>query len=357
LMAQHLSLPVRTFSIGFADRRFDEAGDARRIADFLGTRHQEQILGDEAADLLGDIPWQLDEPLADSSAIPSFLVSRLAAREVKMVLSGDGGDEMFAGYQRYARYLQLRQLRQLGLDRALRWTRPLYARLPGRLVRRVDWVRRRLALPFPDDYLSGVALSNAMPVAALLGPAAAAGRGFAGIAEWFVDDEPGRGPLDRVLAGDIQSYLLDDILVKVDRMSMANSLEVRSPLLDHKLAEFAARLPERDKLRLGVGKYLLRRLAGRYLPDECISKPKQGFAVPLAHWLRGSLAGLLQDTLHDRAIRERGLLNVDALQRLAAEHMRGDHDHAETLWAALVLELWSRRFSDWRAATPLRRAG
>lgn len=352
LMSRHMSRPVQTFSVGFAEAQFNEADDALRIARHIGTEHHELVLDGQLGDLLANLPWHLDEPLADSSAIPTFLVSRLAAEHVKMVLSGDGGDEMFAGYERYARYLQLRRLRRLGAIPMLGAMSPVIRLLPAGWQRRVARARTRLRMRHPDDYITGVALATAPDIQRLLARHAASVRPYAGIAPHFDTPDTSLGVLDRVLAGDILSYLLDDILVKVDRMSMANSLEVRSPLLDHELAEFAARLPETLKLRGGIGKYLLRQVAARYLPDSCIRKPKQGFAIPLAKWLRTDLRGLLLDTVHSQAFRERELFDVHAVRRMASDHVRGVHDHAEVLWALLVLERWTVRFVDAPAARP-----
>lgn len=346
LMTRHMSRPVETFSVGFAEAAFNEADDAALVSRHIGTNHHELVLDGNVGDLLATLPWHLDEPLADSSAIPTFLVSQLAARHVKMVLSGDGGDEMFAGYGRYARYLQLRRLRRLGAAPVIGAIGPAARLLPAGLRRRLKWAQTRLSMRHPDDYIAGVALATGPGTQRLLSRHAASVRPYAGIARHFETAKEPLGVLDRVLAGDILSYLLDDILVKVDRMSMANSLEVRSPLLDQQLAGFAARLPEALKLRGGTGKYLLRRVAARYLPEHCIRKPKQGFAIPLAQWLRSDLKSVMLDTVHSRAFAERDLFDVHAIRRMASAHVRGVGNYAEVLWAILVLELWATRFVD-----------
>lgn len=342
MMARHLPQPVQTFSIGFEDAEFNEADDARRVAAHIGTQHRDLIVRPDAVGLLQDIAWYLDEPLADSSAIPTFIVSRLAAGQVKMVLTGDGGDEMFAGYERYARYMQLRAMKTWGLPHVMPLARQLLRGVPGRMARRLRWVASRLALGHPDDYLSGVGLATPGRVRELLGSGVRRPHDYGRVRECF--DADGHGTLDTVLGGDVASYLLDDILVKVDRMSMGNSLEARAPLLDQELAAFAARLPENLKLHNGVGKYLLKRVAERYLPADCVYKRKQGFAIPLARWLREDLRELLLDTLHGDAFRQRGAFNVAAVRQLAAEHLRGSHDHSEVLWAVLVFETWAQRF-------------
>lgn len=344
LMTRHLDQPVHTFSIGFEESEFNESDDARRVAEHLGTRHEDFIVRPDAVAMLHDIAWYMDEPLADSSAIPTFIVSQMAAKHVKMVLTGDGGDEMFAGYERYSRYMQLRALRQLGLPHLLPLLKHALRGLPSRIGRRAQWVATRLGMTHPEDYLSGVALGTPASIRGLLGSGLARPHGYGRVRACFDGNDDTAGPLDTVLRGDVQSYLLDDILVKVDRMSMGNSLEARAPLLDHKLAEFAARLPERMKLRGSTGKYLLKKVAARHLPESCVHKRKQGFAIPLARWLRTDLRDLLMDTVHGAAFRDRDAFDTSTVRRLAGEHVRGHRDHSETLWSVLVFELWAQRY-------------
>lgn len=343
MMARNMRRPVQTFSIGFEEAAFNEADDARRIAEHLGTEHHELIVKPDAVELARDISWYVDEPLADSSAIPTFLVSKLAAQHVKMVLTGDGGDEMFAGYERYARYMQLRTMKNYGIPKMLPLLQHAFRRLPDRMGQRLRWVAQRLGMNHPDDYLSGVAIATPASVRRLLGKSISGPRDYGRVRACFTRSGE-LGALDTVLYGDVMSYLLDDILVKVDRTSMANSLEARAPLLDQKLAEFAARLPERLKLRGSTGKYLLKRVAARHLPESCIAKRKQGFAIPLARWLRADLRELMLDTIHSESFRERDVFDVDAVRRIAGEHVRGRGNHAELLWSVLVFELWAQRF-------------
>ena len=348
LMAKHLSQPVRTFSIGFREARYNELPDARRVARHLGTEHHELVVEPDQVALLEKLVWHLDEPFADSSAIPTYLVSELASRHVKMVLSGDGGDEAFAGYDRY--------LRTLALER-LGAAKPLAARalgLAGRLVpgmrgARLRRIGERLALGFEQSYLAGVALSRPALARALLPEGS--GDPYRALEPVFARSA-GMEPLDRMVSVDFGSYLVDDILVKVDRASMAASIEARAPLLDHRVVEFAVRTPVSQRVRGGRGKHLLREVARRYLPAEVLDKPKQGFAIPLGEWLRGPLRELAADTFSARAFRERGLLRVDTVQRCLAEHAARRADHAEPLWLALCLELWARRFVDGAASAP-----
>ena len=353
LMARHMEMPVKTFSIGFREAGFNELDDARLVANHLGTEHHELIVEAEAVRMLEDLVWHFDEPFADSSAIPTFLVSKMAAEHVKMVLSGDGGDEAFGGYDRYLRYRIIRQLRRWGPKVSGTVLRLGSHLAPGGTGRRLRWLARRVEAPFPDRYLSGVALTTPEFAAELLGTQPEAG-GYGTVAGAF-SPESVLGD-DAMIQGDIATYLLDDILVKVDRMTMANSLEARAPLLDHQLLEFAARLPFEYKIRGRTTKYLLRQVAARLLPPAALVKPKQGFAIPLARWFRGELRELAADMLHSRAFAERGVFDAGTARRCLEEHVAGHRDHGEHLWQVLTFELWARRFLD-SAPHAERRAG
>jgi asparagine synthase (glutamine-hydrolysing) len=342
LMARHLSEPVKTFTIGFREDAFNEMPDARAIARHIGSEHHELVVEAKAVELLDRLVAHFDEPFGDSSAIPTYLVSQLAARHVKMVLSGDGGDELFSGYERYRRFERLQRYRSRSLGLAAPAARAASVVLPRGPSRRLGRIADRLAQPFPDNYLSGVALSTSRDLRRLLVPTLAAGDLFASVRGHFeqpqIDD-----PMERVLHGDMATYLIDDILVKVDRMTMAHSLEGRSPLLDHELIGFVARLPYALKARQGRGKVLLRQVAADLLPAELLAKRKQGFAIPVAAWMRGELRELVNSTLHDRAFRERGVFNVRGAQTALDEHLAGTHDHSESLWLLLSYEMWARR--------------
>ncbi len=346
LMSRHLSTPVKTFSIGFHESGFNELDDARRLARHVGSEHEEFIVEPDALSLLDRLAWHFDEPFADSSAIPTFIVSQMAARHVKMVLSGDGGDEAFGGYERYVKYLLVDRLRRYGG----RWPARLLglaSSLDGVPARhRLGWLRYRLQQPYPRCYLSGVALMTPEAAAELLGPGEWP-QGY-GMMERCYTDRPGHVG-DAVIAGDVGSYLLDDILVKVDRMTMANSLEARAPLLDHRLLEFAARLPFGCKIGRGLTKRLLRKVAAELLPPELLNKRKQGFAIPLAQWFRGPLRELAQDLFHSRAFTERGMFSPQVARARLAEHIAGERDRSEHLWTLLMFELWARRYLDGEA--------
>lgn len=352
LMAQKLSRPVKTFTIGFQEAAYSELGDARTVASHLGTEHHELVVEPDAVALLQQLVWHFDEPFADSSAVPTFLVSQLAQQHVKMVLTGDGGDELFAGYDRY--------LRMLALERLGRW-RPLAGlalRAAGAIVpnprgARLQRVGERLGLSPAHRYLSGVALTRPDQARALCAMAGGAMHYHLPLL-----DEPGsdlgagHSALDRAVAIDLQSYLPDDILVKLDRMAMATSLEGRAPFLEPGLAQFALQLPQSLRIRNGRGKYLLRKVASRWLPKDILSKPKQGFAIPIAEWFRGPLRALAADTFASKAFRERGLVDPEAADDLLREHLSGAADRSEALWQVLCLELWAQRFVDVPVAGP-----
>jgi asparagine synthase (glutamine-hydrolysing) len=345
LMSRHLERPVRTFSIGFREAAYNELSDARRVAEHLGTEHHELVVEPDAAETLLELVWYLDEPFADSSAVPTYLVAKLARQHVKMVLTGDGGDESFAGYDRYLRFLELERVGRLkpALATALRVAGHVVPKSRGYRLRRIA---ERLRLPFPDSYLSGVALTRADIADALLGDAVRGGVGhYASLAE-AARAASGLDALDRCVSIDFASYLPDDILVKLDRMAMANSLEGRSPLLDPKVVEFAVKLPRTLRVHEGRGKHILRRAAERWLPPEVLLKRKQGFAIPLGQWFRGPLRTLAADVIGSRSFRERGLLEPRAAQRYLDGHVAGEADYSEILWLVLCLELWSRRYLD-----------
>lgn len=344
LMNRHLSSPLKTFSIGFEEAAFDELPDARRVATHLGTEHHELVVKPDAAELLESLAWYFDEPFGDSSAIPTYLVSRLAAQHVKMVLSGDGGDELFAGYSRYQRYQRLQRLKSASLGLAPGILKFGSRLLPDPHARRFARMGERLSLGWPDDYLAMVGLASQPDLALLFGERARKDP-FGSVRQRFIrPDIPDR--LEQILSGDMGTYLVDDILTKVDRASMANSLEARAPLLDQKLLAFAARLPVSMKLRGDNGKYALKRVAARLLPAEVLAKRKQGFAIPLASWFRNELRPMLQDTINSRAFRERGLFDFNGIQRLVNDHQQGRLDRGELLWMIMILEVWMQRFMD-----------
>ena len=350
-----------TFSVGFGERDFDELAWARLVADRYGTRHEEIEVRADAWTLLGDVVAFLDEPFADVSAIPTFLVSRLAASRVKVVLSGDGGDEVFGGYDHYAEALaDARRFDRLP-DVARRAVGRLAAALPDRAPGK-RWLRHA-SLASRVRFLDGESLFAADQKARLvsrdltamlqrsmsaadLEPLEARAR--------LLDRAPGDA-LGRLMWLDTMTYLPLDILTKVDRMSMAHSLEVRPPLLDTTLVEAAARLPSSWKIAGDERKRIFKRAMADRVPAEILARRKQGFGVPIHAWFRGPLAGALVEMLLDRRTVARGLFDPRYVRGLLDEHRAGRRDHALRLYALLVLELWTRAVveGEGRAAPPV----
>ncbi len=355
LMQAESGRPVKSFSIGLEQQDFDEAAFAKAVAHHLGTEHTELYLGpDEAMDLIPRLPEWYDEPFADSSQLPTALVSRLARRDVTVSLSGDGGDELFAGYAHYfycARAwaklaLAPRPLRRAAagalerlpppLTRALG---PVVSGVPGRQLARgrVRRLARALRSAGPDDLYRHVLSHWEAPERLVPGAVEHKGR--------LWDDGVGAEIPDfiqRMQYRDTAQYLPDDILTKVDRASMAFGLEARVPLLDHRVVEQAWRLPPSMKVRDGEGKWVLRRILGKYLPRHLFERPKMGFGVPIHAWLRGRLRDWGEDLLDERRLREEGFLDPDPIRRRWAEHLSGEADWAYALWDVLMFEAWRR---------------
>jgi asparagine synthase (glutamine-hydrolysing) len=341
--------------VTFREAAFDEAGHARTVAQALATSHHEVRVEPRAAEILPKLAWHLDEPFADSSALPTYYVSRAARERVTVALSGDGGDEVFGGYAwRYGLNLLEHGVRR----RIPRWVRrgalgPLAAVWPkgDRWPRPLRWkfFLRNLSLEPARAYFHDMSLFTPEDKShlctaefrqALEGhePFDAFGRHFERV--------PDLDHLSRILYVDLKTYLANDILVKVDRMAMASSLEVRSPLLDHKVIEFAATLPPDLKFRRATSKYLLKRHLEQRVPASVIHRPKMGFSIPLAGWLRGHLRDLGRDLLLSDRAAGRGYFVPSVVRRLWDDHQRGARDHAHHLWALMMLELWHRLFVD-----------
>ncbi len=347
-MARLTDRPVKTFSIGFSDPRFNELDKARRVARTFGTDHHEIVLEPDVVSVLDDVVYHLDEPFGDSSAIPTYLVSKLAAEHVTVVLSGDGGDELFAGYDRYLVEARERRFRFLP-ERARRSLGWAAERMPERMRGRN--LLRHIALPGDERYFDAATLLRREEKELLLRPE---------IAELVREEDPWRRSRECLLENrphwlsalqrlDLKTYLPLDILTKVDRMSMAHSIEARVPLLDHKLVELAARIPPELKLSGGTTKHLFKRAMRGILPDETIDGPKRGFAIPLGLWFRGELRTFVSDLLLSARCRERGIFDPAALEKRIA---RGDSGLGLDLWTLLSFELWCRTFLD----APLRAA-
>jgi asparagine synthase (glutamine-hydrolysing) len=334
--------PVRTFSIGFDDGAYDERPYARLVADHFGTRHYERVLQPDALGVLEDLTWYLDEPFGDASAIPTYFVSKLAAEHVKVVLSGDGGDELFAGYDRYRVAAHERALDRLPAT-ARKVIGSVGALLPEGMRGR-NWLNH-VALSGLARYLDSVTLFRHEQRRRLFRPEVY--KQMAHYDPWqaLADRLPAR-PRDWLATFqylDLTSYLPLDILTKVDRMSMAHSIEAREPLLDHTLVELAAQLPLDLRFDGQTTKYLLKKAVRGLLPDAIIDRPKRGFAVPLGRWFRGRLNGFVGDLLLDPHSRTRAFFDASYVRELLRRHERGRELDLH-LWTMLSFELWCRRF-------------
>ncbi|MDF3018711.1 MAG: Asparagine synthetase [Steroidobacteraceae bacterium] len=350
-MARASSRPVITNSIGFDDRKFSELGAAKAIAEHLGTDHHEFVVQPRATDVLEKIAWHFDEPLADSSAIPTWYVCEMARRTVTVALSGDGGDEGFGGYTfRYVPHVFESRLRG-ALPLAVRsplfgllgsvW--PASARLPQPL--RLKTIFENLAVSDSEAYYRDLLWLRADARAALYTPEFMRSLNGYTPAEAvlpFYANTDASSPLARSQNADIHFYMTDDVLAKADRMSMAHSLEVRCPLLDHRLIEFGVRLPDNLKIDGRQGKVVLRELAGRRLPEAIRNLPKQGFSIPAATWLRKELRPMTEGLLFNGTDPFDGLLDPAVVRRMWREHLSAARDHSVFLWGLMMLALWRR---------------
>lgn len=354
LMAEMMSEPVKTFSIGFDDESFDETPFARQVAQTFATDHHEFRVNPDAVGVLPELVWGYGEPFADSSALPSYYVAKMTRQHVTVALNGDGGDELFAGYERYVaedlsgRYGALPGWLRNGL------LTPLAQALPepaGRknLVRRVKNFVLAQNAPPERRYLRWLTLIDNATKQQLYTPAFAERMAAVdSLARLQLPSNGAAAPagLDRLLQTDMAAYLPDDLLVKVDITTMLHSLEGRSPFLDHHLAEFAARLPVHYKLRGRTGKYILRRALSSVLPSNILNRDKRGFAVPIDRWFRQELRTVIYQVLLDPRTLARGFFRPEAVQAMLDEHASGRVNHRYRLWTLLMLELWFRTYID-----------
>lgn len=358
LMQAQRSRPINTFTIGFAEAEYNEAEHAKEVAAHLGTNHTElYVTPDEARAVIPRLPQIYCEPFADSSQIPTYLVSQLARRQVTVALSGDAGDELFGGYNRYqiaqrvwrglsqvpaplrgAAAASMRALPPSGWDHVLKplrfaLPRQLQVQHPGEKVHKLAGV---IGMSSLDDVYMRLISQWPAPDAVVPGarepetPLNTAGRMLGKFSQ----------PLARMTYLDLVTYLPDDILVKVDRAAMAVSLEARVPLLDHRVVEFAWRIPAELKLRGGRGKHLLRAVLERYVPRSLTERPKMGFGVPIDHWLRGPLREWAEHLLDPAKLKAQGFFAVDPIRRAWDEHLRGQRSNQYPLWVILMFQAW-----------------
>jgi len=362
LMQARSDRPVKTFCIGFHEAKYNEAGHAMAVARHLGTDHHELFVTPrDSLDLIPRLPDLYDEPFADPSQIPTFIVSKLARSQVTVALTGDGGDELFAGYNIYPRCLKQWE----------KWKRfP-----PGVRQRLAGWMRHAASRPWmadPSDDGPDPRRGRRQKYAAKLSKRAALLRGGSPVGmlaekrgHWdriaelvpgahdvpCVLTDPGRwadvpDPLQAMLQVDMEGYMTDDILVKVDRASMAVALEVRCPLLDWRVVEFALTLPNELRIGAGGGKRVLRAVLARHVPPALTDRPKAGFGVPITQWVRGPLREWVESLLDERAMETAGLLDPRTVRRVWRQHLSGSHDHEQLLWSILMFQAWHARWAE-----------
>ena len=363
LMARASSQPVKTFSIGFEAEKFNEAEYARLVAERFGTDHHELILNPDLEETLMFLSGMLEEPFGDSSMLPTYYVSRMARQHVTVALSGDGGDELFAGYDRYLVAMERRKF-----DRIPNWLGRLYRDqvhpwVPaGMYGKNLAW---NASLSARDRYLDDISHFPALHRERSLFSKdflATASHLPNPLQQWqhYYDEAPAKDSLSRLLYLDTKTYLTADILAKVDRMSMATSLEVRVPMLDHEFVEWVAALPVDWKFRTGTRKFILKKLAERLgIPPALLHRRKQGFQLPLVEWMRDSMKDQFLRVLLEPRTLQRGYFKPEAVRALVDEHVQGRRNRSGLLWRMLVLELWNRNFmeasANWAASaqTPL----
>lgn len=347
LMARASDRPVKTFSIGFHEDSYNELRFARVAAQEFKTDHHEFIVTPEICSVVDELVWHFDEPFADSSAIPTYVVSKMAREHVKVVLSGDGGDELFAGYTRYVTDRQRSGFARLPRFLRKNLMQPLGRALPHG-ARGRNFIHNVAYDPL-ERYVEHTSVFTRLSKLSLYSEgfrALSGGGGPVRLCHEHAARVRTGEQLDRVLYLDSKTYLPGDILTKVDRMSMAVSLEARVPLLDHKLIEFVTRIPAEHKLRGLETKHVFKRAVRGLVPDQVLDRPKQGFGVPIDRWINERLRERVRGTLEETRTRQRGLFEQSYVRLLLDEHERGRRDHAHELWALFMLELWQRAFVD-----------
>ena len=348
LMARASSNPVKTFAIGFRNQEFNEAPYARMVAEKFGTDHHELIVEPDVFETVETLTSSLEEPFGDSSMLPTYYVSQMARKHVTVALSGDGGDEIFAGYDRYAIHLRRRVFERIPSGARRFYREKLHPLLPRDM--RGKKFSYHVSLPWRERYVDAISLVPAFERdIPLLSDEFRAVRRESGDPEdvmyRYFEQAPAKDPVSQMLYVDTKTYMVGDILTKVDRMSMATSLEVRVPILDHEFVEWATGLPLDWKIRGGKQKYILRKLAERVgVPREVLYRPKQGFALPLVHWLKYELKELIMSVLLDPRTLQRGYFEARGVRQLLDEHFRGRRSHSGQIWRLLIFELWHRNY-------------
>jgi asparagine synthase (glutamine-hydrolysing) len=347
-----MSSPVRTFSIGFDDATYNELPYARLVARKYETDHIEKILEPDIVALVEELVLHMDEPFGDFSIFPTYLLSKVARQSVKVVLSGDGGDEIFGGYETYVAQYYDKYYRRLPVtirQRALPSILSLIPPQPAKkgLINKAKRFVEGAALPENLMHTRWMMFMSSEEKAMLYRPelmASLNGQIATSVLTPYFRNASDFDVLARQQYVDIKTYLVDDILTKVDRMSMAVSLEARVPLLDHRIVEFAVNLPPQMKLRRGQTKVILRKAMANRLPSEVLNKPKQGFSIPLKHWLRGPLRPMMMDLLSADCVRRRGYFRSTTVEQWITEHLDARVNHSHRLWSLMVFEMWHRYY-------------
>lgn len=348
MMSQILDAPVKTFSIGFNEDSFNELKFARIAAKHFGTEHHEFIVTPDLVEIVDDLVWHFDEPFADSSALPTFMVSKMAREFVTVVLSGDGGDELFAGYTRYVTDKKRSDLS--GLPKFLRRSLAAVGESMPHGFRGKNYLYNA-SLDAVNRYIDSVSHFTEPNKKSLYGAdfrAKLNGAGGAGERVFFdlAESVSTGSAVDKLLYLDSKTYLPGDILTKVDRMTMAASLEARVPLLDHKLIEFVTQIPAEMKLKGFETKYIFKKALEGIVPREILYREKQGFGVPIEEWINKQLRARIRETLLETKTLERGYFEKSYIEMLLEEHSKHRRDHSHALWLLWMLELWHRQFMD-----------
>lgn len=354
LMAQESEKPVKTFSIGFEEQDFSELKYAKTVANHVGAEYNEFIVKPNALEILPELVEHYGEPYADSSAIPTYYVSKETRNFVTVALNGDGGDESFAGYERHAA-MKIAELyhRVPSFARKLLVEKPIglipTSELKKSRVRDAKRFLQAASLPKTERYFRWMSTFNRDAKKDIytkeFSEKVSAQNASSFLDQWFAKAN-GLGILDATLLTDQMTYLPNDLLVKVDIASMAVSLEARSPLLDHKVIEFAASLPENLKMKGFETKSLLKKVAARLVPREVIYRRKMGFGVPIGNWFRGEMKGFVRDILLSEKSLKRGIIKPEMLEKYVGEHTNAEKDHTFQIWTLLMLELWFQKFID-----------
>jgi asparagine synthase (glutamine-hydrolysing) len=354
LMAQASRTPVKTFSIGFEEQDYSELKYAKRVAEHLGAEYNEFIVRPNALEILPTLVEHYGEPYADPSAIPTYYVSRETRRYVTVALNGDGGDESFVGYERHVAMKFAETYHKLPRPVRRYLIEPSITAIPSPTNFRNRFVRfqrflRAASMPKAERYFLWLSTFDGDAKRELYTEDLKNKTATANPLEFFaryISHSNGKGIIDTVLLTDLMNYLPNDLLVKVDIASMANSLEARSPFLDHKVIEFAASLPENVKQQGKDTKSLLKKVAARLVPPEVVYRPKMGFGVPLKYWLGNELQGFTREVLLSQKATRRGLFDAKTVERLIDEQKRDAKDNSWKIWTLLMLELWFQRFID-----------